>query len=276
MARAQPRVVQLSPAVDPARPFSHVYAIGRIRPFFPAIDIEKEYQQLLPSSLPGDVTTEDQRLHYVLEKHPFLAREMGWMFYVADVSTYYLIPSTPLDLDALVDSIVPKDPTATPYDVIIGAHQPTVASSLPGVGLTWTFQFSLPELVSTVSSRLRGQGVQGIPSTAQVTEIFTGMLQLANNTGDLDEHRALNYVSVNYPDVYIAQSTSLGPVSMNNGYFSGVEARRSTLGGQRSIVDVILNYKDPSNGLTSSYYVSVDVEGEFPFLVTKLQPYLER
>jgi hypothetical protein len=269
--RGTPQVVQLSEA---SGPFSNIYAIGRIRHYFPSKDVEKQYQQLLPSPFPSNLTTEDQRIQYVLQQNPFLAREMGWAFAVEDVHIYSLIAASTIELNAFIASIVPSTPGTAPFDVIVGMQEPNLSGGLPGVTVNWTFQFTVPELAQTVNAKLTSQKVHSLPSLSQITEIFDNLLQLANNTGDADEHRALNYVSVNYPDVYVPQSTGMSNPSSS--YFLGVDTRHSALGGDRAIIDVILNYRDSANGLTSSYFTSVDVTGQFPFLVTRLQPYFER
>ncbi|MBL9101213.1 MAG: hypothetical protein JNL82_09655 [Myxococcales bacterium] len=268
-----PAVVQMSTSIGP---FGYVYAIGRIRPFFPSRDVEKEYQQLLPTPLPPGLTTDEQRLQYVLQKNPYLAREMGWAFAVQEVDIYRLRPQTALELDAFVAAIVPKDPTQTTYDRVVGELEPSLDGDLPGAVVNTTAQFSLKSLTADVIAALSSQGVSPLPTQAQILEIFEDMLQLADNTGDSDELRALNYVSINYPEVYVAQYGSAVPGSPATVYFAGVEVRRSALGGARTIVDVILRYENQTTGLVNRYYTSVDVSGQYPFLVTRLQPYFER
>jgi len=40
------------------------------------------------------------------------------------------------------------------------------------------------------------------------------------------------------------------------------------------IVDIVFPYTHRQTGVTESYFVRVDVTEEFPFLVTKMSPYL--
>jgi hypothetical protein len=138
-----------------------------------------------------------------------------------------------------------------------------------------TFQFTLSELSQQVVSELSAQGKSPLPSNNQIIEIFDDMLQLANNTGDADEHRALNYLSVNYPEIYMSQWSG-GTTTAPAVYFEGVEARHSPLGSGRAIIDVILRYMNQASGIVTRYFTSVDVTGQFPYLVTQLQPYFER
>jgi hypothetical protein len=39
---------------------------------------------------------------------------------------------------------------------------------------------------------------------------------------------------------------------------------------------VILRYMNQASGIVTRYFTSVDVTGQFPYLVTQLQPYFER
>ena len=98
------------------------------------------------------------------------------------------------------------------------------------------------------------------------------IIQMADNAGATEEHRALNYLVVRYPAIYAtaaerhAQNTSL----------TAVEVRPSPLSGVRSIVDVIFSYTHRQTDVTEKFFTRVDVTEEFPFLVTRLQPYYDR
>ena len=270
-------VVQLAEA--PAKS-GYVYAIGRIRPFFPTLDVEKEYKQLITKEIAANSKNEDALLRNVLTENPFLARAMGWAFLIENVNTYVLGPRTERELNQFVKSIPLEPPTEVTFDVIVGALDPAVTrglgdGSLPGVTVDNTVQMQLSGLVAKVIEALQDQGVSPLPTSAQITTVFNDLLQLADNTGDADEHRALNYVSVCYPDIYGTPSPG-GPDTPATSFFSGAEARPSPLGGGRSIIDVILSYTNPTTGLVTKNYTSVDVTGEFPFLVTPYQRYFER
>jgi hypothetical protein len=63
-------------------------------------------------------------------------------------------------------------------------------------------------------------------------------MQIADNAGATDEHRALNYLAVRYPAIY-AQTAE---AHEGNASLSGVEVRPSRLAGVRNVVDVIFSY----------------------------------
>ncbi|MGB0092559.1 MAG: hypothetical protein WBP81_08500 [Solirubrobacteraceae bacterium] len=98
------------------------------------------------------------------------------------------------------------------------------------------------------------------------------ILQVADNAGAIDEHRALNYLAVRYSRHYAATIEQFD----RNFAFTGVEVVRSNLSGVRSIVDVVFSYRHRETDVVEKQYVRVDVTEEFPFLVTKTSPYYDR
>lgn len=97
-------------------------------------------------------------------------------------------------------------------------------------------------------------------------------MQITDNAGATDDHRALNYLAMRYPAIYtrtaeaFAQSFSL----------TSVEVRPSPMAGTRKIVDVIFTYTNRNTDFKEKFAVRVDVTEEFPFLVSKLSPYYDR
>ena len=97
-------------------------------------------------------------------------------------------------------------------------------------------------------------------------------MQLTDNAGATDEHRALNYLAMRYPAIYTKAAEQFG----NSCSLSGVEVRPSPLSSTRNIVDVIFSYTHRQTDVTEKHFVRVDVSEEFPFLVTKMAPYFDR
>jgi hypothetical protein len=103
-------------------------------------------------------------------------------------------------------------------------------------------------------------------------EILDRILQMADNTGATDEHRALNYLALRYPAIYAKAVDA----HQANAALSAVYVRPSMLSGVQRIVDVIFSYTNRTTDVTEKTFVRVDVTEEFPFLVTKLSPYFDR
>jgi PatG C-terminal len=123
--------------------------------------------------------------------------------------------------------------------------------------------------------------IQAIPRPEQIPddqfapaaeELFMRIMQMADNAGATDEHRALNYLAVRYDSIYALAAERHG----QNHSLTGVEVRPSRLSGVRKIVDVIFSYTHRQTDVTEKYFVRVDVTEEFPFLVTRLSPFYDR
>jgi len=106
---------------------------------------------------------------------------------------------------------------------------------------------------------------------AAAAELFDRILQVADNAGATDEHRAVNYLAVRYPAIYARTAAA----HAGNASLTAVDVRPSRLSGARSIVDVIFSYTNRNTDFTEKFFVRCDMTEEFPFLVTKMSPYLQ-
>ena len=102
-------------------------------------------------------------------------------------------------------------------------------------------------------------------------DLYDRITQIADNSGATDEHRALNYLAVRYPAIY-----GLADRYADDFAFTGVETGPSRLSGVRNVISVIFSFTNRKTDVVEKYFVRVDVTEEFPFLVSKLQPYYER
>jgi len=254
---------------------SYVYAIGRIEARFPRLSIEKEFAQAT-----GRVETAgqtDQQTFYNVLSSPegrYLVRQLCWVFLSQNLETYIVQPHDPRDFDRLVEAIRPR-PSPLDIDVIIGFRGPIAPPDLcngltvPMVVFHQIYSFDRDTLTKAIPRPTKMAEQQ---FEAAAAEVFERILQIADNAGATDDHRALNYLAMRYPGIYartaeeFAQDFSL----------TGVETRPSPLSGTRKIVDVIFSYTNRKTDFTEKFFVRVDVTEEFPFLVTKLAPYLER
>jgi hypothetical protein len=107
---------------------------------------------------------------------------------------------------------------------------------------------------------------------AAAEELFDRVVQMADNAGATDEYRALNYLVVRYPAIYVKASEEFA----GNASLSAVNVQPSTLSGTRKLFDVIFSYTNRNTDVVDKCFVRVDVTDEFPFLVTKLSPYYAR
>ena len=103
-------------------------------------------------------------------------------------------------------------------------------------------------------------------------ELFDRIMQMSDNAGATDEHRALNYLAVRYHSVYANAAEAFE----RNASLTAVDLHISPLSGTRKIVEVIFSYTNRNTDVTEKFFVRVDVTEEFPFLVTKMSPYYDR
>ena len=252
-----------------------VYAIGRIEVRFPNLAAEKEFAQATGRSDTAG-KTDQQTLLEVLSKREnrYLVRQLCWVMTIQGLETYVLVPRDPADVDLLVEAI--RGDTSPDYiDVIIGMRgvmaPPQLCNGLmlPIVVFDQIYSFDRDTFVQAIPKPEKSTAAQFKPAAE---ELFTRIMQLTDNAGATDEHRALNYMAMRYPAIYAKAAEQFGL----DFSLTGVEARPSALSSTRKIVDVIFAYTNRNTDFTEKFYVRVDVTEEFPFLVTKISPYYDR
>ncbi len=254
---------------------SYIYAIGRIRPVFRSLAVEKEYAQVLGKSDTSGLTDMQALKEVLLKKeNRYLLRQICWVLNIEGLDAYVL---QPLDLDDLEYFINAFHPPHEPSDVnvVIGVKgsncDPHLCGglSLPIAIVTNIYSFDVDFLIKNIPKPQR-QDEKKFRETSK--EIFYRIIQLADNFGTMDVHRAVNYLAVRYSAIY-AKSAEM---FLDGNSLSAVEVVPSRLSLSRKIVDVIFTYVDRKSDVISKFFVRVDVTEEFPFLVTKLSPYFDR
>lgn len=278
---AQPGPVESSapsPAPAPTQEphsASFIFALGQVEPRFPSLAVEKEIVQAT-GRIDTSGQTDRQALQTVLADrgNRYLARQMCWVFKIEGLETYLLAPRDSADFELLIET-VRGGPRPTDVDVVIGVQGPIAPPEMcsglviPIVIFDQLYSFDRDELIHEIP-RPKDSPEEEFRATA--TELFNRIMQMADNAGATDEHRALNYLAVRYPNIYAKTVEAHGVESA----LTAVEARLSRLSGTRKIVDVVFTYTHRRTDVADKYFVRVDVTEEFPFLVTKMSPYYER
>jgi len=253
----------------------YVYALGRIQPRFPNISIEKEFAQATSRRNMAGLT-DNQAMHEILsqQQNRYLVRKLCWILSIEGLETYILQPMNPADLDMLIDSLRPA-PQPTDVNVVIGILGPVAPPQycnglqIPIVGFDQIYSFDVDTLIKSIPKPDKTT-VKNFAPIAE--ELFRRIMQMTDNAGATDDHRVLNYLAVRYHAIY---ATAADCYSRNSS-LTGVEVRPSALSGTRKIVDVIFAFSNRNTDVTDKYYCRVDVTEEFPFLVTKMQTYIDR
>jgi len=256
--------------------YSYVYALGRIQPRFPSPALEKEYAQVLGRAADTAGQTDPQAMQSTLSKREnrYLVRQLCWILTIEGIETYILQAHDPTDIDLFVDALRPS-PRPTDVDIVVGVRGPIAPPLLcnglmvPIVMVDQIYSFDVDGLIKSIP---RPEGVRENQFKPTAEELFFRILQLADNAGATDEHRALNYLAVRYSAIYAHATEMHG----KNFSLSAVEVRPSRLSGTRKILDVIFSYTNRNTDVMEKYFVRVDVTEKFPFLVTRLSPFYER
>jgi hypothetical protein len=252
-----------------------VYALGRIEPRFPSLAVEKEFVQATGRTDTAGLT-DRQALQEVLSERSnrYLARMLCWVLTVEGLETYVLAPRDPTDLDLLVEALRPT-PRPTDVDVVIGLRAGITAPELcnglmvPTVVYDQLYSFDVDALLESIP---RPDDADEKQFSAIAEEVLWRILQMADNAGATDEHRALNYLAVRYPAIYAKAAEQYA----DDATLTRVEVRPSRLSGVRNIVDAIFSFTNRRTEVTEQVFARVDVTEAFPFLITKLTPYYER
>lgn len=262
-------------------PTSYIYAIGKVVHRFPTKSIELELAQA-SGRRPQEETrgiTHEEAIHKALTDpgNRYIARQICYVLKIEGLETYILVPTDPLDIDRLADALrsAPATEGMIDIDVVIGRRglmaSPEMCNGLmvPIVMVDQIYSFDRDALMKAIPKR-KGENEDQFKKTANA--LFNHILQIADNAGDTDEHRAINYLAVRYDEIY--HRTQL--MQDDNYSFTAIDVRPSRLSGTRKIVDVVFSYENRSNRVMQQWFVRVDVTEEFPFLVSPMQEYFYR
>ena len=254
---------------------SYVYAIGRIEARFPRPSVEKEFAQAVGRDKTSGLT-DRQALHTVLSKpeNRYLVRQLCWVMTIEGLETYILVPHDPGDTSLLVEAL---RPTPQPWDLdcVIGVRGPIAPPEMcnglvvPIVAFDQIYSFDRDALIKAIPKPEKTPAKEFAPAAE---ELFDRIMQMADNAGATDEHRALNYLAVRYQAIYANAAEAFG----RNASLTGLNVALSPLSGTRKVVDVIFSYTNRNTDVAEKFFCRVDVTEEFPFLVTKLSPYYDR
>jgi len=258
-----------------ALPPSYVYAIGQIEPRFPNLSVEKEVAQVTGRTETKDLT-DRQALHRVLSerRNRYLVRHMCWVMTIEGLDTYILRPRDSADWDLLVEAFRPR-PGTSDIDTVIGIRGPIAPPdlcnglSVPMLLFTQIYSYDEASLIKAIP---RPSGMTEEQFAPAAEDLFRRIMQMADNAGATDEHRALNYVATRYPRIYEIMSDAHG----RNAGLASIDVRPSRLSGVRKVVDIILSFNDRQTDVVEKHFTRVDVTEEFPFLITKMSPYYDR
>ena len=264
-----------SSAIMPGTSPNYVYAIGKIEARFPRLSVEKEFAQVAARA---DTTglTDQQVLQTVLSapENRYLARQMCWVMTIEGLETYIVLGRESADISLLVETLR-TNPTPSDLDVVIGVKGPIPPPDMcngllvPIVVFDQVYSFDREALIGSIP---RPEKIPAGKFTPAAEELFDRIMQMTDNAGATDEHRALNYLTMRDRRIYEAVAEAYG----RNESLSAVDVLLSPLSGTRKVVNVIFSFTNRTTDVVSKQYIGVDVTEMYPFLQWKLKPYYNR
>ena len=253
----------------------YIYTIGKIVPRFPRKDIEKEYYQIM-HGLETKGKSDNEIMHSVFsdENYKYIAYEMCWVFTIESLEIYILRANNREAFEQIVES-TNASPSGSDINVIIGTKGPLSSPELcnglilPIVTVDKVYSIDKDSLLKVIPRKTEEDEKKFNDTSG---ELFNRIIQMADNLGATDEHRALNYLSVRYDAIY-AHSYKM---NLDDFSLTAIEVVSSRLSGTRKIVDVIFTYRNRKNDFIDKYFTRVDIQEKFPFLVSPLSIYYNR
>ncbi len=254
---------------------NYIYAIGHIEARFPRPSVEKEFAQATGRAETSGLTDRQAIQKVVAQRqNRYLARQLCWVMTIEGLETYILVPRDPADLDLLVEALRPT-PSPMDLDCVIGVQGPIAPPEMcnglmvPIVVFDQIYSFDREALIKSIP---RPEKISAKDFAPAAEEVFDRIMQLTDNAGATDDHRALNYLALRYKAIYAKAAEYFA----QNCSLTGVDVQGSPLSGVRKVLEVIFSYTNRNTDVVDKCFVRVDVTDEFPFLATKLSPYYDR
>ena len=252
-----------------------VYSIGRIEARFSTPAAEKEFAQAV-GRLDTTGETNQKAFYTALSKREnrYLVRELCWVLRIQGIDTYILVPRDPTDLDLLVEAIRPA-PSPLDMDIVIGQLGPIAPPELcnglmvPIVAFDQIYSFDWKTLIKSVP---KPKNIKTEQFEAVAEEVLHTIIDNVDNAGSSDEDRARNYLIMRYGAIYAKCAEYL----TNEYSLTAIDPQPSRLSGTRNIVDVVFNFTNRKTDVKEKHFVRVDVTEKYPFLVSKIAPYIDQ
>ncbi|MFD9651449.1 cyanobactin maturation protease PatG family protein [Streptomyces mirabilis] len=273
----------------------YLYAIGTVTARFPSLDIEKEFMQAWGKSPAQTLTIGDADKFAVLSQgqNLYLARQMCWIFQSGDIDLFILKPRSQVELTDLVTCLAPT-PNLLSFALVVGSvgaiAPPSMCNGvqLPVAACEQVFSFTGQAFINSIVAEVRNDTalVAAIAQyitdqhlsqstddyiAARAGDAFSTLTLLSDNTGQTDEHRAINYLTFKSLALY----KKVIEREINGFRLNSVTARPDPLARTRRIQDVVLLFTKIDTQQVARYFTRIDVTGQFPFLLNELAQFFD-
>jgi hypothetical protein len=244
-----------------------VYAIGKLEVRLPTIGIEREFRRCARGE-EGRTPSRSERMHSVLRANHYLASKVCYLLSIGGTPAFSLMPAIQSAREELLGAL-PRMDVPHHWVLVIGKLGPTSRPSdcggllVPLVFCDQIFSFSLEEWIQDLQKSLAHETKPEFRETLAVTarDLFTQSVNSLQNVGVNDAHRALNFLLMRHPGVFLAVAERRGRAVLEK-----VESRVTAGLGTRRQVLVILTFLSLSTGVPERLFCRIDVTEEWPFL----------
>lgn len=204
----------------------------------------------------------------------YVARQLCWILRVEGQPAYYITLRDLHDLDDLITCL--GEPKGGDLCLLVGSSSLIPVEACPGV----TAPTLLVDYLCSFDQRNLLKGFDTStpkPGAPTSKELFAKFVQSADNFGDTDELRALNYLAVRYAPLYdLCRDMLHDPTPGSNYVLHSFKVVRSRLWGEKRIVDPVFAFRDTVTGDIRKYFVRVDVSHLFPMIANDIAEYFDR
>jgi hypothetical protein len=271
-----------------------VYVLGTVDIKFPDQSISEELQavaKMLAHAKEDDTLMtagDDETLrswYYRVLNYPearYVARQVCWILKVEGQPAYYLTLRDLHDLPGLIECLA--HPDNDDLDLFVGSSSLIPTDSCPGIPAPVLLVEQLrsvdKDLIRQwcqISAEARSKLKKPAPNMPPASppdpdRLFDILVQSADNLGDKDEWRALNYLAISCQPMYekYADMTARGCD------LDAIKVVPSRLFREKRIVDSVFAFRDKKTGVVQKYFVRVDVTHMYPMIVNQIAEYFDR
>lgn len=271
----------------------YVFVNGYVKAEFDNLGLEKEFERNLVSShengdnhlfMPENRSDVLKDKNWYCDKenclskqlsHPknhYIARQMKWSLVNHYGDNIYLLEVNNLHLASLIKALEPQssEPAFFMPVSILGYYQVEGNESLPRIKIQKIGRLTPSDLVQKIHKQHAGF------NDKKLKLVITDILSLADNSGDTDQDRALNYALSHNLDLYmgayelIYNHSDREVAQLNN------VSVITDIAGERKIAKVVFDFQNVESSVGQHWYCAIDVTHEYPFLLTSFKRYLPR
>jgi hypothetical protein len=207
-------------------------------------------------------------------KNRYIARLMKWSIINSYNDEIYRLKPDPQHLNALIAALELNNKDAPRAINVIGTHQMLAQEALPCIHINKVESISPSSLVQKIQTQHAGF------NSGKLKNVIGDILSLAENNGDSDHDRALNYALYHNLELYMGSYEIIYNHAGGNNERQVAQLNNVTVlsevYGERKIAKVVFDFQNVQSSVGQHWYCAVDVTDDYPFLLTKFKRFLPR